>query len=61
MLNHRFTNLRSALVLLLATVLLVLAGCGGGGGGHSYCCGYGNQPGSGGHGVVFVEYLSVST
>ena len=36
-------------------------GCGGGGGGHSYCCGYGNQPGSGGHGVVFVEYLSVST
>ena len=30
--NHRFTNIRSAVLLLLATVFLGLSGCGGGGG-----------------------------
>ena len=33
--NHRVTNIRGAVLLLLATVFLVLAGCGGGGGGSS--------------------------
>ena len=30
--NHRFTNIRSAVLLVLATVFLGLSGCGGGGG-----------------------------